>query len=206
MEATMAGDSPQAAALARSRSVARGPERPAMQDFWLWILLVGPLVAPLFAAIGWPVLRPFADAIYLLGQVVCPKVSVHLSFLGQPMAVCASCWAAVWGLWVVRLLHGRGGEGFGLLSRLKLAPVWARWSKAHITTKLSVLTVGFMPWALDVMLWDTGAWRSPHLFMMLVGFIGGLSAGLLLIPMAAEMRARVAEKREEMRLARLWSQ
>ncbi len=100
------------------------PPRPRLQDFWLWILLVGPLVAPLFAYLGYSVLQPFADAIYLLGRTVCPKVGVHFMFLGYPMAVCSSCWAAVWGVWSVRLLYGRAGEGVGPLSRLELSRTW----------------------------------------------------------------------------------
>ena len=183
--------------------LAERPLRPWLQDGWLWILLVGPLVAPLFAALGWPVLRPIADGIYLLGQMICPKVSEHLIVFGQPMAVCLSCWGAVWGLWMVRLLYGRAGEGFGPFSRLGLAPLWARWSEARPTDKLGVLAVGFMPWALDVMLWDTGAWRSPLLFMAFVGFLGGLAAGALLLPTAAAMRERVLSRERAERLARL---
>src|SRR5437868_8529182 len=87
--------------------------RPWLQDASLWILLVGPLVAPLFVALGIGVLRPFGGGIYLLGEAICPKVDVHLMFLGQPMAVCSSCWAAVFGLWAIRLLYGRTGEGLG---------------------------------------------------------------------------------------------
>jgi hypothetical protein len=56
--------------------------------------------------------------------------------------------------------------------------------------KLSVLAALFMPWAFDVMAWDTGLWASPHAFMMLVGYLGGLGAGLLLMPASAQMRIR----------------
>jgi hypothetical protein len=171
------------------------PPRPWLQDFWLWILLVGPLVAPLFAALDLPILRPFADGIYLLGQTVCPKVSMHFMVFGYPMAVCSSCWSAVFGLWTIRLLYGRAGEGMGPLSSLGLAPFWARWQNAAITTKLAVLAVGFFPWALDVMLWDLRLWASPHAFMMFAGYMGGLVAGAVLLPAAAEMRARSLETR-----------
>src|ERR1044072_7302094 len=71
------------------------PPRPWLQDLWLWILLVGPLVAPLFVVLDFPVLRPIAGGIYLLGDIVCPKVDVHLMFLGEPLAVCSPCWTAV---------------------------------------------------------------------------------------------------------------
>lgn len=166
-----------------------------MQDFWLWILLVGPLVAPLFVALNLPILRPFADAIYLLGETVCPKVGVHMMFLGEPVAVCYSCWASVWGLWTVRLLYGRAGEGLGPFAGLRLASLWKRWEQTSLTTKLGVLSLGFMPWALDVMLWDIGAWNSPFIYMMFAGFMGGLAAGTVLIPAASAMRARLAKSK-----------
>ena len=193
--ATLAGSTPTPLKQSTAQTITRQPTRPWLQDSWLWILLVGPLVAPLFMAIGWPVLRPFADGIYLLGQTVCPKVTMHLQAFGYPVAVCSSCWAAVWGLWAVRLFYGRAGEGFGPFSRAKIAPLWARWQAASVSTRLSVLVVDFMPWAFDAMMWDTGTWSSPHAFMMLAGFLGGVSAGAVLLPVASEMRARLRARR-----------
>jgi len=168
--------------------------RPWLQDLWLWILLVGPLVAPLFMATGLPILKPFADGIYLIGEVVCPKVGVHMMFLGHHTAVCYSCWAAVWGLWVVRLLYGRAGEGFGPLRPLNLQLAWSRWESTQAITRLGVLALGFIPWALDVMLWDLGIWNSPSWYMTLAGFLGGVSAGLVLLPAASSMRTRLARR------------
>lgn len=170
------------------------PVRPWLQDAWLWLLLVGPLTAPLFAWTGWPVLKPFSDGIYLLGAIVCPKLSEHFVLLDNPMSVCASCWSAVFGLWTVRLLYGRAGEGMGIFSRLDLTLWWERWSRAPLTTRLAVLFAGFLPWAFDTMVWDLGVWASPRPFMMLVGYLGGLAAGLLLLPAASAMRAALAVK------------
>jgi Predicted membrane protein (DUF2085) len=170
--------------------------RPWLQDAWLWILLAGPLVAPLFVALGTPVLRPFADGIYLIGEAVCPKVDVHLMFLGQPMAVCSSCWAAVLGLWAVRLLHGRAGEGFGPFSRLGVANFWRAWNRSPVPARFARLALSFVPWFVDVTLWDLGAWASPQAYMTFAGFLGGLGAGALLLPAAAGMRARRAWSKE----------
>lgn len=169
------------------------PPRPWLQDLWLWILLVGPLVAPLFVALRIPLLRPFADGIYLIGEAVCPKVDFHLMFLGGQVAVCSSCWAAVFGLWAVRLLFGRAGEGLGPFSRLGLTPLWARWQALALSIRLSVMLLLFVPWTVDVMLTDLQSWYSPNAFMMLVGFLGGLGAGALLFPEGARMRARLAK-------------
>ncbi|HUP27125.1 MAG TPA: hypothetical protein VM409_01730 [Chloroflexia bacterium] len=189
---TLTGQRESASSTPLSDRSAVAPPRPLMQDFWLWILLVGPLVAPLFAYLQLPVLQPFAEGIYLLGRTVCPKVGVHFMVLGHPMAVCSSCWAAVWGLWSVRLLYGRAGEGFGLLMRLNLRHFWQRWQETPASLKIAVVLAGFFPWALDVMLWDSGLWQSPHLYMLFAGFLGGFSAALLLLPAASAMRSRLA--------------
>ena len=171
--------------------------RPCLQDFWLWILLVGPLVAPFFVWLGWGVLHPFADAIYFLGDLICPKEDAHLIFLGNPMAVCSSCWAAVLGLWAIRLLYGRSGEGIGPLSRFQqpISAFWARWQTAPVSVQLRVLAAGFLPWAFDVLTWDLGIWSSPQPYMLFAGFLGGLAAGAILLPAASEMRTRLARER-----------
>lgn len=165
--------------------------RPWMQDFWLWILLVGPLVAPLFMATGIPVLRPFADGIYLLGSTVCPKLGFHFMFMNYSVAVCSSCWSAVFGLWTVRLLYGRAGEGYGPFSRLGLQSSWAQWQQTSSQLKLGVVLVGFLPWAIDVMLTDTGLLYTPHLYMMFAGYMGGLVAAMLMMPARTAMRDRI---------------
>jgi uncharacterized membrane protein len=167
-------------------------ESPWLQDASLWVLLVGPLVAPLFVALGVPALRPFADGIYLIGEAVCPKPDAHLTILGEPVAVCSSCWAAVFGLWAVRLLYGRASEGFGPFSRLGLAPVWQVWDRTPELARLGLLALTFVPWLIDVATWDLGLWASSHAYMMLAGFLGGLGAGALLLPAGAGARQRRA--------------
>ena len=181
------------------------PPRPWLQDTWLWILLVGPLLAPIFMATELSVLRPFAEGIYFIGEAVCPKVGVHFMVLDYPMAVCSSCWFAVVGLWTVRLLYGRAGEGPSLYGHLHdyetlrcmreypTTPLVSKLGQAlPLDLRLSITLLAFVPWALDVMLWDTGLWQSPHAFMMFAGYLGGIGAGLLLFPAAAAMRARLA--------------
>jgi hypothetical protein len=43
-----------------------------------------------------------------------------------------------------------------------------------------------------VMLWDLGSWNSPFGYMMLAGFLGGVAAGMLLLPAASAMRACIS--------------
>ncbi|MEA2574135.1 MAG: hypothetical protein QOH93_1433 [Chloroflexia bacterium] len=162
-----------------------------MQDLWLWILLLGPVVAPVFVVTGQPLFQFIAEGIYMLGDAVCPKVDFHFMFLGYPLAVCSSCWAAVFGLWTVRLLYGRAGEGFGPISRLGVSRFWSRWHAASLEIRLAVLIIGFIPWATDVMLTDMRVWFSPHPVMMLAGYLGGLVAAMLLFPARTQMRARL---------------
>lgn len=178
----------------QAATLANSP-RPYLQDFWLWILLIGPLTAPLFAWTNWAILKPFADGIYLLGAIVCPKLPEHLLMLGYPMSVCVSCWSAVFGLWTIRLLYGRAGEGMGGFSHLNLAPVWQRLAAMPVSFKLALLTLGFVPWAIDVITWDLGIWTSPRAFMSLAGYMGGLAAGVLLLPAASAMRTALSAKR-----------
>ena len=121
----------QTSATTWSRGETHYVRRPWLQDIALWILLVGPLTAPLFRWTGIGILQPFADAIYFLGWLVCPKMEVHLMFLGYPLSVCSSCWFAVFGLWTVRMLYGRAGEGMGVFSRLNTGAAWARWRGCH---------------------------------------------------------------------------
>jgi uncharacterized membrane protein len=152
-------------------------------------------------ATGLPILRPFAEGIYLIGQLVCPKVGVHFMVLNYPMAVCSSCWFAVVGLWTIRLLYGRAGESlknfgfwildFGFFSML-FNPKSKIQNPKSEPVRLSITLLAFVPWALDVMLWDTGLWESPHAFMIFAGYLGGIGAGVLLFPAAAAMRARLA--------------
>ncbi|MDQ3705797.1 MAG: hypothetical protein M3437_11335 [Chloroflexota bacterium] len=170
---------------------ARHAPRPWMQDLWLWILLLGPVVAPVFMLTGQPLFQFIAEGIYMLGDAVCPKVDFHFMFMGQPLAVCSSCWAAVFGLWTVRLVYGRAGEGFGPFARLGLSRFWSRWQATSLETRLAVLAMGFLPWATDVMLTDMRIWFSPHPVMMLAGYLGGLTAAMLLFPARSQMRARL---------------
>lgn len=162
-----------------------------MQDLWLWVLLLGPVIAPVFMWTGQPLFELIADGIYMIGQAVCPKPAFHFMLLGYPLAVCSSCWAAVFGLWTMRLLYGRAGEGFGPFSRLGLSGFWSRWHATPQGFKLGVMALGFVPWTTDVVLTDLRIWFSPHSFMMFAGYIGGLAAAMLLLPARAEMRARL---------------
>jgi uncharacterized membrane protein len=145
-----------------------------LADLILTILLVGPLVGPIFHAWGWPVLEWINWPIYLLGENVCPQPIFRLAFLGAPMVVCSRCWAAVGGLWVIRLAYGRWGRGAN----------WRTWLTVPEGGRVVVALLLFTPWVLDIVASDLGWWASDHPLMILLGFAGGLGAGQLILPYA----------------------
>jgi uncharacterized membrane protein len=146
-----------------------------LADLILTILLVGPLVGPIFHAWGWPVLEWLNWPIYLMGENVCPQPIFRLEVLGAPMVVCSRCWAAVGGLWVIRLAYSRWGRG----------PTWRAWLSAPEGARVALALLLFTPWVLDILASDLGWWGSGHPMMILLGFVGGLGAGQLILPYAA---------------------
>jgi hypothetical protein len=149
----------------------------------LGILLIGPLVGPVFAALGWPILAWVNWPIYLLGETVCPQPIFRLTFLGFPLVVCSRCWAAVWGLWVIRLAYGRWGRG----------PTWGAWLTLPEGLRVGLAVAAFLPWVLDIAAADLGYWVSDHPVMMLLGFMGGLGAGQLILPYATQRLRRAGQ-------------
>ena len=146
-----------------------------LADSILAILLIGPLVGPIFHAWGWPVLEWLNWPIYLLGETVCPQPIFRLEVLGAPLVVCSRCWAAVGGLWLIRLAYSRWGRG----------PGWRTWLAQPEGVRLGLALLLFTPWVLDILASDLGWWSSGHPLMILLGLAGGLGAGQLILPYAA---------------------
>jgi hypothetical protein len=146
----------------------------------LGILLVGPLVGPIFSAIGWEVLAWINWPIYLLGENVCPQPALVFYVFGFPMVVCSRCWAAVFGLWTMLLLYKRTGNG----------SFWRMWGRQPETLRALVAVAGFWPWVFDIVGMEQGWWVTDHPMLMLSGYLGGLAAGLLLMPLAGRRTAK----------------
>jgi hypothetical protein len=145
---------------------------------WTWlvlgVLLVGPLVGPLFAWLGWPLLGLINWPLYLMGETVCPQPAFVLNVLGYPMLVCSRCWSGVLGLWIVLLAYRAGAAG----------PVWRGWLRQPEAVRVGLALAAFAPWVLDIVAADRGWWASDHPAMMLTGVLGGLGAGALVLPFA----------------------
>ncbi|MGI8588172.1 MAG: DUF2085 domain-containing protein [Chloroflexia bacterium] len=141
----------------------------------LTVLLVGPLVGPIFQEIGWPVLGLINWPLYLMGENVCPQPALTLDLFGYPMLICSRCWGGVFGLWAVLLAYKAWAGG----------AFWSAWRQMPEPAKISIALLCFAPWVLDIIAYDHGLWVSPHPFLLLTGLLGGLGAGALVLPVAA---------------------
>jgi len=169
--------------MAIALTAARRPNRPQVQYTWLtWlvlsVLLVGPVVGPLFSAIGWPVLGLINWPLYLMGENVCPQPALTLNLFGFPMLICSRCWGGVFGLWLVLLTYKPwSGSAF-----------WTTWRSMPELARVGLALLAFSPWVLDVVAYDHGWWNTPHLFLIFSGILGGLGAGALILPLAVRRR------------------
>ncbi|HMA35201.1 MAG TPA: DUF2085 domain-containing protein [Chloroflexia bacterium] len=144
----------------------------------LIVLLVGPLVGPVFSASGWPLLGLINWPLYLMGENVCPQPDLVFTLFGFPLLICSRCWSGVFGLWIVLLTY-RAGSGSG---------VWATWRALPELARVTLALLAFGPWVIDIVAADQGWWASPLPFQLLSGILGGLGAGALLLPLAVAGR------------------
>jgi predicted membrane protein DUF2085 len=133
----------------------------------LIVLLLGPLIAPLFQATGLPLVSDSgALARGLLSRYVCPTPAKSYVLLGFPMAVCARCWGATIGLWLAWLVFRRPARmqrASQLLRRFRAIYCSIPWF-----VRLG-LTVGvLLLWTLEI-----NAWAGAPLAVLLVNGIGG---------------------------------
>src|SRR3954454_10818437 len=123
----------------------------------LGVLLVGPLVGPVFSQIGWPILGLINWPIYLMGENVCPTPDLSFQVFGYPMVVCSRCWSGVFGLWIVLLAY-KAAPG---------TPVWGAWRRLPDLAAVGLALLAFAPWVLDLIAYDQRWWLSPTWVQML---------------------------------------
>ncbi|NTU79137.1 MAG: DUF2085 domain-containing protein [Chloroflexales bacterium] len=89
-------------------------------DALLWVLFLGPVIAPLFQVTGLPLAASAGMlARDLLAAYVCPTPDRSIRLLGLPVAVCARCWGATIGLWAARWLAGRARAEYSAAAPLQ---------------------------------------------------------------------------------------
>jgi hypothetical protein len=160
----------------------RRPAQPVRFPPLTWIvltvLLVGPVVGPVFTAIGWPLLGLINWPLYLMGENVCPQPALRLDLFGAPMLICSRCWGGVFGLWIV-LLSYRWWSG---------SAFWRSWRRMPDLAQIAIALLAFGPWVVDIVAYDHNLWNTPAMFLILSGVLGGLGAGALLLPLTARAR------------------
>jgi len=103
----------------------------------------------------------------LLSRYVCPTPAKSYVLLGFPMAVCARCWGATFGLWAAWLiLRARRADRRSWFLDRYLALVWP--------VSLALAIGALLLWTLEIRAWPQA--RLPAL--LLNGVHGGFWAGL----------------------------
>lgn len=138
----------------------------------LSVLLVGPLLGPVFAWLDGPLLAVVNVPIYWVGAHLCPQPDLAFPVLGHPMVVCARCWAGVGGLWIVLLIYRAAPRH----------PFWTTWRRLPPPARAVLGLLAFGPWIIDLTATAQSWWASGPAFLLLSGLLGGLGAGALLFP------------------------
>src|SRR5258708_32215099 len=74
-------------------------------EFDLFMMFIGPLIAPYFSRVNDPMYQAVAAIIFKIGAFICPQPQITFEYGGMPYAVCYRCPAAHFGLIISRWLH-----------------------------------------------------------------------------------------------------
>lgn len=144
-------------------------------DLLLALMIIGPIVAPLFHASGlWLFDRIAHWIIYPIGQFICPQDQHALPIAGHVMAVCSRCYAAIGGLVVVRmaLTGDPAGSGPG-------AWLARRWSRLPGAGRAAFIVGVIGLWQLDLWVERMGWWAWEQPVLIATGPLVGLAIGFL---------------------------
>lgn len=170
---------------ARRGSLAR-PRVWRALDLLLALMIIGPVVAPFLAASNiWLLERIAYWIIYPIGRFICPQDHYSVELGSQLMAVCSRCYAAIGGLFLVRLALTSDPAGRGIPARL------ARWWAARGMAQRALLILAiFALWAVDVRAEHLGWWHWGHATMVVTGPIIGFGVGFLAYGLLAALTGR----------------
>lgn len=134
----------------------------------LWVLFLGPIIAPLFQATGLPLVADSGQlARDLLSTYICPTPAKSYQMAGFPMAVCARCWGATIGLWAAYWLSTRPPvRWWTMLHQWYLGQMWL--------VRLMISAAPFLLWVWEISAWPTASYEV----LLLNGAFAGFTAGL----------------------------
>ena len=130
-------------------------------DFLLFMMVLGPLIAPYFARIDNPMYQAVSRFVFDLGRFICPQPEYAFEYGGMPFAVCFRCTAGLVGLIVARWLHRPGGA-------------MRHWS---MLARLAFLSMTVLWLLIDLDYTHRGLWEANIPLMIGHGLIYGLSVG-----------------------------
>ena len=130
-------------------------------EFVLFLMLIGPIIAPYFAQIANPLFQAVSQIIFAIGDFICPQPEQTFMYGGMPFMVCFRCGAGLFGLIIARWLHRPDGA-------------MRHWS---ILARLIFLGANLLWLSIDVHLTHQGIWAANIPLMITHGVIYGMSVG-----------------------------
>ena len=141
-------------------------------DLVLAALVSGPIMAPVLAASGLPVLTQISDIIYTMGQWVCPQPDLGVSLAaGHIMAVCMRCYGTVLGLLMMRIVYAKD-QG---RSRY--------WLGHYGLVGFGIAFALCMAYPIELALQGLEGWPVSNLRMIFFGWIAGIGLGAYIMPL-----------------------
>ncbi len=176
-----------AAGGAGEREMTRGQRRAWRGlDVLLVLIIIGPVLAPLFQASGVWLFQAIAQwIIYPLGAWICPQDQHSLHVGRHLMAVCTRCYAAIGGLFLVRLALSSDPSGVGVGSRLAR---W--WLGAPDYGRIGFIVGVIALWQADVWAERLGWWSWGQPVLIATGPVVGLAVGFLAYGLLAWVTGR----------------
>lgn len=127
----------------------------------LFLMLIGPLIAPYFAQIANPLFQAVSQIIFAIGDFICPQPEQTFVYGGMPFMVCYRCGAGLLGLISARWLHRPGGA-------------MRHWSAL---ARVAFLGANLLWLSIDLHYTHQGIWAANIPLMTFHGLIYGMSVG-----------------------------
>lgn len=135
--------------------------------FLLLLSLLGPILAPLFRAIGMAPFTTVANVIYWLGNLISPTTKTAIILFGQPMAVSPLWYSALIAITVCALSYPSP------------QPFWTRLETTRWYLHFTLILLLIIPWLAFYGLDNGQAPPLMRFIMLLIGLIGGAGIALL---------------------------
>lgn len=162
-----AADLPDTEEASLDQEVAPSPSEWCWWHFLLLLALIGPVLAPLFRAIGTAPFTSVANFIYHVGTFVSPLPNTAIPLFGYPMAVSPLCYSALIAITACALSYPAPTH------------LWVLWRETSWYLQLSAILLLLLPWLACFRLQPADNLSAWQLLMLPVGLVGGGGVALL---------------------------